>query len=79
MPLHGSRGLHGLRKADFEHSISSYVNGTACPPSLPNSLGYLAQENHKSALRNMRPNAMEGGIGNHMAEWDWHGLGAQVG
>lgn len=47
--------------------------------TLPNSLGYLAQENHKSALRNMRPIAMEGGIGSHMAEWDWHGLGVQVG
>lgn len=48
-------------------------------PILPNSLGYLAQENHKSALKNTRPNAIEDGIGSHMAEWDWHGLGARVG
>ena len=43
-------------------------------PTLPNSQGHLAPENHKRPLKSIRSNAVDGGIGSNVAQWDWHGL-----
>lgn len=48
-------------------------------PGLPDSQGPLVPENHKSPLKNMRPNVTDSGIGGSVAEWEWHGLRSQVG